>query len=80
MHKVAEGVTEVTLSSSVVSNCEIAGLLHGHWKNYPNAEPLSPNGDADFFDDKGGVLASRRNNKLRVFTELLPKLASVCSK
>lgn len=80
MPKVNKKTTEINLSSSVVSNCEIAGLAKGHWKNHPNAEPLSPNGDADFFDDKGQIIAARRGDKLRILTELLPQIAQVRGK
>ena len=41
---------------------------------------LTGNGDADFFDDKEQIIAARRNDKLRVLTELLPQLTQVRSK
>jgi hypothetical protein len=68
------------LSSPVVSNCEIAGLIGAHWKNHPNPDLLNPNGDANFFGDQGQLLAIRRDNRLQVLAPLLSALIPVRSK
>jgi len=62
-----------TLKDGVVSNPEIAGLLHGHW------EGEHPNGPALFFVD-GQLVAKRDGWTLYVVPALAKLVDKVCSK
>jgi len=76
----AKTMVWTNLGSSVVSNCEIAGLINARWTNHPNTKSPNPNGDANFFDGDNQLIAIRRDNRLQVLVGLLPRLTSVRGK
>ena len=63
---------KTTLKDKVVSNCEIASLLGGHWRG------RDPNSTAEFFNDDNRLIATRNGWDLMVQPDLVDRVARVC--